>query len=167
MAQFFILPDGTYFETLTDVGAGDFEDGRVAVDQRPSVSHVREGGSWVEVQPDPLQMLQAERAGMRVFMRAFTDALKLVPAVGYLHLLDKATQIIAAATGADPYNDLKSWRDTVTEVIRMHPDMGALEAAFGVSPLQIDQIFRIAMAIEQIAPAADIQQLVADYGDIS
>jgi hypothetical protein len=111
--------------------------------------------------PDPLML---ERAAMQPLVRAWRAALKLLPATGYLHLLDRVTQLVEGARAVDPYNDLVVWADGVTQIVRLHPDMDDFGALVGQSPEQIDAICRLAMAIEQGAEAQLIADLVAAYG---
>ncbi len=100
------------------------------------------------VVPDAAEVLAAERAGMMPFYTAFRFAMKQTPAAGFAHLLDKVTQTVAAARAQDPFADIVIWSDSVTQVVRLHPDMEAFRVLFGLSPAALDDLFRLAMQIE-------------------
>lgn len=113
------------------------------------------------VPPDPptaAELLAQERAGMTVFARAFFEALKLFPSGTDLHMLDTLTKAIALL---DQYDSLRIWREEVTQLIRDHPDMTAFGSQFGLSPLELDVIFRVAMAVEAGASPSEIAALMA------
>ncbi len=96
----------------------------------------------------PEQLLAAERATMNPFYTAFRFAMKATPATGFAHLLDKVTATVAAARAQDPFSDIVIWNDSVTQVVRTHPDMTAFRILFGLSETQLDDLCRLAMQIE-------------------
>ncbi len=96
----------------------------------------------------PEQLLAAERATMNPFYTAFRFAMKATPATGFAHLLDKVTATVAAARAQDPFSDIVIWNDSVTQVVRTHPDMTAFRVLFGLSETQLDDLCRLAMQIE-------------------
>lgn len=98
--------------------------------------------------PDPAEVLAAERAGMVPYYTAFRFAMKQTPAPGFDHLLDKVMQTVAAARAQDPFGDIVIWSDSVTQVVRLHPDMEAFRVLFGLTPEALDDLFRLAMQIE-------------------
>lgn len=116
-----------------------------------------------EIAAAAVAALAAERAAMVPYVRAWRAALKLLPAPGYAHLLDRIEDLIASARALDPYADLVIWADSVTQIERDHPDIEGLGALVGLSPVQIDAICRLALAIEAGADPATIAALVADY----
>lgn len=100
------------------------------------------------VPPDAAAVLAAERAGMTPFYTAFRFAMRQTPSAGYAHLLDRVTQTVAAARAADPFSDIVIWSDSVTQVVRLHPDMEDFRVLFQLTPAQLDDLFRLAMQIE-------------------
>ena len=99
-------------------------------------------------QPSAEVLLAAERARMRVFRLAFTLALRALPAPApyegtMLAVLD------AVVAQADPYSDLPIWWTNVTEMIRTHPNMDAFAAEFGLDAETVDNLFRLAIALER------------------
>lgn len=96
----------------------------------------------------PEQALAAERARMAPFYTAFRFAMRATPAVGYAHLLDRVTQTIIAARAEDEFADIVIWAESVTQVLRMHPDMEGFRVLFGLTATQLDDLFRLAMQIE-------------------
>jgi hypothetical protein len=100
------------------------------------------------VPPDAAVVLAAERAGMVPFYTAFRLAMKQTPATGFAHLLDRVTQAVAAARVADPFSDIVIWSDSVTQIVRTHPDMTAFAALFDLTPEALDDLCRLAMQIE-------------------
>ena len=112
------------------------------------------------IQPDPnaaavlaARALHAERQAMRPFRRAFMAAMSRSPAPGALaasfpHMLAAYDAAVAQERLADPYAPLVIWHDNVVQMIRLHPDMGAFAARFGVSDEALDGLFRLALRIE-------------------
>ena len=104
----------------------------------------------VEQPPAPTaeELLAAERAQMNPYAAAFWQAMKQVPAPGFIHLLDRVEQTVAAARAVDPYADIVIWFDRVTQVLRLHPDMEAFRVQFGARETELDDLFRLALQIE-------------------
>lgn len=100
--------------------------------------------------PTAAELLAAERAGMNPFHTAFRFAMKQTPATGYAHLLDRVTQAVAAARAADPFSDLVIWADSVTQIVRLHPDMTYFATLFDLTPEGLDDLCRLAMQIEAL-----------------
>ncbi len=98
--------------------------------------------------PSAAEALAAERAAMQPFYTAFRFAMKATPAAGFAHLLERVTQTIAAARAQDPFSDIVIWADSVTQVLRTHPDMETFRQTFGLSETQLDDLFRLALQIE-------------------
>ncbi len=98
--------------------------------------------------PSEAELLAAERAAMNPFYTAFRFAMKQTPATGYAHLLDRVTQTVAAARTADPFSDLVIWADSVTQIVRLHPDMTDFAVLFNLTPEGLDDLCRLAMQIE-------------------
>lgn len=127
-------------------------------------------GAWVQVAwsnggptPPPLSpedALALEREGWRPYIRAFRAALKMFPAPGKLHMLDAVTQQVAAAKALDPYDDQVIWFETVTIVLRVHPDMEAFRVAFGLTPETLDLVFRAAVRLDNGEDAETVQAWV-------
>lgn len=122
-------------------------------------------GAWALVdattQPPPgltpEEELAIEREGMQPYARAFFAALKLFPADGFAHMLDAYTQVVSQL---GPYDDLRIWDQRVTIVLRAHPDMETFRVSFGLTPEELDTIFRVAIAIEAGASEAEILALL-------
>lgn len=166
MRQGYFHPTDGYWETLTEPGAdtvSGYPDGTVQVPLKPDGDYEWQDGAWVEVIPDPAEILAPERATMNPFVRAWRAALKSLPAAGYMHMLDQVTQLVESARTADPFADIVVWSDNVTQIIRTHPDMDTFGAIISLSPLQIDAICRVAMAIEDGDDPQIIAALVADF----
>lgn len=106
----------------------------------------------------PAEVLAREREAMQPYARAFFAALALLPMPGFLHMLDAYTQHVASLP---PYDPLRIWDQRVTIILRTHPDMEAFGAAFGLTDTALDQIFRVAIAIENGAGPAEIAALLA------
>lgn len=102
------------------------------------------------VVPDPAAALAAERATMMPFYTAFRFAMRQTPAAGFDHLLDRVMQTVAAARAQDPFSDIVIWSESVTQVVRLHPDMEAFRVLFGLTPEALDDLFRLAMQIEAV-----------------
>ena len=112
------------------------------------------------IRPDPkaaevlaARALHAERQAMRPFRRAFREAMSRTPAPGDLsktfpHMLAAFDAAVAEERRADPYAPLVKWHDDVTQMVRLHPDMGAFAERFGVSDEALDDLFRLALRIE-------------------
>lgn len=96
----------------------------------------------------PEQALQAERVAMNPFYTAFRFAMKATPAAGYDHLLHKVTSSVAAARAQDPFSDIVIWNDSVTQIIRLHPDMEVFRTLAGLTEIQLDNLCRLALQIE-------------------
>ena len=160
------LMDGQFL-----VPAGSYTDAPQSFD--PATQRAkRVNDAWViedipVVTPDPTptaaELLEIERAAMNPYLRAFRAAMKIVSATGFLHLLDKVDLSVAAAKNADPYADLVIWAESVQQIVRGHPDMTAFADLFGQSPLQVDALCRIALAIEASSPAQEIADLQTAY----
>lgn len=101
---------------------------------------------WVE--PTAAELLAAERAVMNPFYTAFRFAMKQTPTAGHAHLLARVTQTVAAARAQDPFSELVIWADSVTQIVRTHPDMTAFAALFSLTPEALDDLCRLALQIE-------------------
>jgi hypothetical protein len=108
------------------------------------------------------------RATLNPFARAFFEALKFFPAPGYLHMLDRYSQMIAGLRTTEPYNSLVVWNDRIVQIIRLHPDMDAFATIFEVPPEQVDLACQAAMLLERPGPstanAADVMALLTSNG---
>jgi hypothetical protein len=98
--------------------------------------------------PTAEETLAAERAQMNPNYTAFRFAMRATPAAGYAHLLDRVTQTVAVARSADPFADIVIWSESVTRVVRMHPDMTSFATAFDLTPESLDDLCRLALQIE-------------------
>ena len=98
--------------------------------------------------PTPEEALAAERARMRVFRLAFTLALRSLPAPAP-HEGTMLQVLNAAVADAGPDSDLAIWWGNVTEMIRTHPNMDAFAAEFGLDAEAVDNLFRLAIALER------------------
>lgn len=98
--------------------------------------------------PSAAELLAAERARMNPFYTAFRLAMKATPEAGYAHLLDRVTQTVATARALDPFSDIVIWADSVTQIVRTHPDMTAFQLLFGLTPETLDNLCRRALQIE-------------------
>jgi hypothetical protein len=105
------------------------------------------GGEPVGTPPVP-NLLAAERAQMNPYAAAFWQAMKQVPALGFVHLLDRVEHTVTAARAVDPYADIVIWFDRVTQVLRLHPEMEAFRVQFGATETELDDLFRRALQIE-------------------
>ena len=100
--------------------------------------------------PTPLSASERaarRRVHMSAYRRAFRAALAAMPATDGLspHLL---AQIDTAIALRPPYDDVREAWDTVTQFIRMHPDVAAWGAALGFDDAMLDAIFAAALPIE-------------------
>lgn len=104
------------------------------------------------VAPTPAEVaaaaLAAERAAMRPFYTAFRLAMKATPSAGYAHLLDRVTQTVSAARAQDPFADIVIWWDSVTQIVRTHPDMDVFAVMFSLTPEALDDLCRLALQKE-------------------
>lgn len=142
--------------------AGNLVNRVLAVDPLgPAV--VPTGGRWAW---DPGHDAAAEatsrrRRKMRVFRLAFLRALTLLPSGQDGVTLHQSVYDVLATLPAD--HPAVLWEANVTEVIRDHPDLEALQATFALTDIQIDQIFTLAMAIERGANATEIAETLQGF----
>jgi hypothetical protein len=108
----------------------------------------------------PEEELALERETWAPWKRAFCAALKMFPYPPALHMLDGLMAALAARRAADPYDDLVLWFDTVTIVLRTHPDMEAFRLAFSIPEPVFDLIFLAAIRLEAGHSAEDVQAWV-------
>lgn len=108
---------------------------------------------------DAARLLKRERAEMKVYRRAFNLMLMQLPdpAGNLAHMLEALDAMIGAA---GTYSDLAMAVRDVTLFERTHPDMDAFGTTLGISATDLDQMFRIAMAIEAGASPAEIAALL-------
>lgn len=88
------------------------------------------------------------RQEMNPYKRAFFEAMRRTPWPDAPHMLAAFDAAVAAARAQDPYGPLVMWADNVTQIIRLHPDMAAFAAAFGVTAEQLDALCLLAVRIE-------------------
>lgn len=93
--------------------------------------------------------LRAFRASLNPYRRAFREAMFRTPFPNAPHMLAAFDAAVAAARAQDPYSPLVKWADDVTQIIRLHPDMDAFGAAFGLSTPDLDALCQLAMDIEK------------------
>src|SRR5690606_27733719 len=92
----------------------------------------------------PDRAVREARLGMTAYRRAFREALRLLHGAPGVPLFD----IVEAEIAGAPTSAIAlAWPD-VTILERMHPDVAAFAAAFGLAAEQVDTIFQVAMAIE-------------------
>jgi hypothetical protein len=136
-------PDGSFIATINGlpyhVTASD-----------PLFAQAQTAGAGKPFEPVPTaaELLAAERAAMNPFYTAFRFAMKQTPAATHPHLLARVTQTVAAARAQDPFSDLVIWADSVTQIVRTHPDMTAFATLFDLTPEALDDLCRLAMQIE-------------------
>lgn len=95
--------------------------------------------------------LANERKTMTVYRRAFILALRNLPdPSGEAPHMLAALEALAATQ--DHYSDLNMALRDVTIFERNHPDMVAFGTSLGMSETQIDDLFRLAIHIENLAP---------------
>lgn len=102
----------------------------------------------IDPTPSPAEVLAAERAGMTPYKRAFFEAMRRTP-IGQTHMLAAFMAEVETARALDPFAPLVMWRDHVTQIVRTHPDMDAFGAAFSMTPEALDDLCRLALAIER------------------
>lgn len=130
-----------YWQTTGDVSQrilDGYPDGTVEVPLKPSALHEWIDSAWVEVTPDPAELLAAERAAM-----------KCSRLQGRL-VLGEAT---CTALDAIAVDDLTPWamRQTIQNAIewnRTSQSMTELGYLLGYTDTQMDDLFRQAMTVD-------------------
>lgn len=127
------------------------------------------GGSLTAPVKTAAELLQEEREqAMNPFTTAFRLALRSINWPGHTHMLEGVRNLIEAQRAQDPDNDLVVWWDTVTQLIRVHPNIDAFRNHValqingqGISEGKVDAIFRVAVGIERGIPQAELASLIA------
>ncbi len=102
------------------------------------------------------------RKTLNVPKKAFFTALTLFPSPipGHLHLLDTLAKMMGGLRGVNEYDLRVVWFDTVTVIMRAHPDMAEFAALFGISPAQLDAICQVGLMIDAGASQAEIMAVL-------
>jgi len=93
--------------------------------------------------------LEAERAGMHAYRRAFNAHLATISPIGSLTATypDATTMLELVEAHCATVPALAQARADITIYQRTHPDVESLRAAFGLSETEVDDMFRAAMAL--------------------
>ena len=140
MAKGFYHPDRGYWQTIGEVPQriiDGYPIGTVEVPLKPSAIHEWQNGAWVEVTPDPAEILAAERAAMVCTRQQGKLALGPTVWASVLTMVDDPDT---------PWGLRVAIEDTV-EWRRTDEDMQALVWAMGLSEEQADDLFRLAMTL--------------------
>jgi len=140
MEKGFYHPDRGYWQTTGEVSQrilDGYPDGTVEVQLKPSAIHEWQNGVWVEVLPDPAELLAQERASMVCTRQQ--GKLALGPTVW--------ASVLALASEPDTPWGLKVAIEDTVEWRRTNEDMQALVWAIGLTEEQADDLFRLAMTL--------------------
>jgi len=131
-------------------------------------SITQDGASWVIA--DAVESLEAERARLNVNKLAFRKALKLVGFPGASSFLAHVVSVVQSVQAVDATDDVVQWWEGVQIFVRAHPDVETFRLAEAfwpngapMSEARVDQLFRIAAAIDSVADPADIAAAVAAF----
>lgn len=105
--------------------------------------------------------LNAERKAMEAWRLAFRSALLMLLAAPGVTLYAAVETAVAAARAVDPTDPLVLGWDNITIFQRWSPDVETFRATFNMTEVQVDTIFRVAMAVERddMASATDLATL--------
>jgi hypothetical protein len=110
----------------------------------------------------PEEELALARETWAPWKRAFAAALKMIPYPPAPHMLAALMAELETRRVVDAYDDLVLWWDTVTIVLRTHPDMETFRVAFGVPVEIMDLIFLAAIRLEAGHSQAEVQDWVLE-----